>query len=247
MLRVAHTARSLVFLAFGAGVVLAVGTVFASWQALTDQIEADQLQRLSDTGQAASAILSAIALMGIAGSLYFQMQQTRAAQVAAARGMRVQLLQFAIESPQFLHVWGADPKRPVRDRQEAAYISMVLAYNKTSYMLGLLTDYELREYCQLIFTHKSFRDFWHGARLTYLNDHFRDSRRFAGIVDSVYQSSLAQPPSTGGPPTKLGGPPSDARRLGATALAAFCTGIAVGAMATHRRRSNPASGRTPHA
>jgi hypothetical protein len=242
VLRVAHTARSLVFLAFGAGAVLAVGVLFATWQALTGRIEADQLQRLSDTGQAASAILSAIALMGIAGSLYFQMQQTRAAQVAAARGMRVQLLQFAIESPQFLHVWGADPKRPIRDRQETAYISMVLAYNKTSYMLGLLTDYELREYCQLIFTHKSFRDFWHGARLTYLNDHFRDSRRFAGIVDAVYQSSLHEQPSSGGPLTVDSGPPGQVWKSGVVAASVFAVGVAVGAVLTRRP-----TGRTPPA
>lgn len=198
MPRVAHSARSLVFIALGFGTALSIFGVWAAWQALTDHVEGDELQRLSDAGQAfgtVSAILSAIALMGIAASLYFQMQQTRAAQIAAARGMRVQLLQFAIESPQFLRVWGADTSKSVQHMQESAYISMVLAYNKTSYMLGLLTDYELREYCRLIFAQPSFRDFWKGARLVYLNDHFRDSRRFARIVDDVYHATLDQQPS----------------------------------------------------
>jgi hypothetical protein len=238
VLRVAHTTRSLVFLAFGAGAVLAVGVLFATWQALTGRIEADQLQRLSDTGQAASAILSAIALMGIAGSLYFQMQQTRTERIAAARGLRDQLLLYAIDRPQLLHLWGVDSTKPTTARQEAAYVSTVVAYIKTSYVLDLLTDHELREYCRLVFAHEAVREFWRDARQTYLNDRFPAARRFARTVDELYQHTVDRPaPPT---PTPRTSPEIHVPTVIVAATASFAAGITIAAMAACRQRRSAA-------
>ncbi|MFC0532958.1 DUF6082 family protein [Phytohabitans kaempferiae] len=99
----------------------AIITATVVWLAPTDDESTDQLAKLSAIGEAfgtVSAALSAVALIGIATSLYFQMQQTRVARIEASRTMRMQLLQFALGKPRYLaprHLFvGRTPVRPPR-------------------------------------------------------------------------------------------------------------------------------------
>src|SRR5690242_93952 len=66
--------------------------------------------RLSEIGQtygAASAVVSALALGGVALSLFLQTRQSRAEQVQAIRGIHTELVRMELEDlPLYLPCWG---------------------------------------------------------------------------------------------------------------------------------------------
>lgn len=65
--------------------------------------------RLSDVGQtygAASALLSVIALGGVAMSLHLQRRESKAAREQALRGLHADLLRMALDDASFLECWG---------------------------------------------------------------------------------------------------------------------------------------------
>jgi hypothetical protein len=75
---------------------------------------------LSDVGQALGALLSGAALVGAVVSLRLQRRQTQVSAFEALRNVRMQLLQFAIENPQFLRLWGHG-MRAEEDAQECEF------------------------------------------------------------------------------------------------------------------------------
>lgn len=212
-----------------------------------------QLAKLSAIGEAfgaVSAALSAIALIGIATSLYFQMQQTRVARIEASRTMRLQLMQFALGKPRYLAAWGFDLNEPQERNNEMAYTSMVFAYLKMSYVLGVLTDFELSRACRVAFRQKSVADFWRGAREVYLRDTFSAAgRRFARLIDEAYlevtrelTGQLAQVAERR--EVKSTPKPAAGRRAAGVAVAiGVSVGVLVEAMSTKRTRRDRISGR----
>lgn len=141
---------------------------------------------LSDIGQAVGALLSGAALVGVVLSLRLQRRQTQVAAFEALRNVRMQLLQFAIDKPRFLRLWGYGIP-PEEDAQETAYISMIFAYLKMAFALRVLTENELVGFCR-VFVDPAMVAFWERARENYLNDPFsRESRHFAQIVEREYR------------------------------------------------------------
>lgn len=210
----------------------------ATWLALRSDPDPDQLAEMSAIGEAfgtISAALSAIALIGIATSLYFQMQQTRVAQIEASRTMRAQLMQFALTNPQYLPLWGFDPREGEQKNSEAAYNSLVFAYLKMSYALRVLTDFELAGWCRVAFQQRTVANFWNGAREVYLRDTSSSgARRFARLIDSVY-AETNRPDSVADSETSRSStevvrprPASPGGGRRPTAAIAFAIGLAVG-------------------
>lgn len=214
-------------------------TATVTWLAVRSHPNPDRLSRMSAIGEAfgtISAALSAVALIGIATSLYFQMQQTRAAQIEASRTMRVQLIQFALTNPQYLPLWGFDPEEGQQKVTESAYTSLVFAYLKMSYALRVLTDFELAGWCRVAFRQPSVADFWSAAREVYLRDaSSSEARRFARLIDAVYEEvdRTPEPPPSAAispPSTRAEGPDSGPTRnaLRPAATIAFAAGLALG-------------------
>jgi hypothetical protein len=180
--------RSTVFVAvFAAGLILAAGIWLLRWAPSRGAVD---LSRLSDVGQAfgvVSAAISAVAVVAVALSLRIQRRQAGIAQLEAVLTLRTDLLRFAIEQPRYLPIWGYGESGP--SARETAYCSMVFVYLKMAFSLGLLTEFELREYCRLVFVHEPVVQFWTNAKRVYLLDKTNPGATFATIVDAEFEAT----------------------------------------------------------
>lgn len=148
-----------------------------------------------EISQAGGALLSGAALVGVTISLRMQRRQNQISAFGALRSVRGSLLQFAIENPQFLRLWGHGMDQKAR---EAAYTSMIFSYLKMAFTLRFLSERELVGFCRQVFAEPAVAEFWGFAREDYLNDPFpHESHRFAMIVDREYHR---RGQGTAGPP-----------------------------------------------
>ncbi len=81
--------------------------------------------RLSDVGQtygAISAIVSAVALGGVAAALFFQARQAKAERIQAVRGFHRELIQMTIDEPtRYLPCWAVDTSDIEQERQPSSH------------------------------------------------------------------------------------------------------------------------------
>jgi hypothetical protein len=151
---------------------------------------------LSEIGQAfgaVSALISAVALVGIAASLRLQRQQTKVAQFQLVSGMRTDLINLALEDPRYLAPWGITISHDAQAAKDRAYTSLVFSYVKMAFVVGLLSELELESSARAAFLHSHVRIFWEQARDVYLADATSDrAARFAELMENAYASTVAQ-------------------------------------------------------
>lgn len=181
------------FFALGLGLGSALGLL----------VKRDTLRALSDIGQAfgtLSALLSAVALLGVWSSIRLQTRQAEVAKFEAVRGIRGQLVQFAFDEPELLSLWGFDPTGGDEKMREAAYLSMIFSFWKMAYAVGAMTDLELITAGPVIFRSPRTRAWWAEARFTYLADTASpEVTMFARMIDVQYQlARLRHRPAGGG-------------------------------------------------
>ncbi|GAA1847629.1 DUF6082 family protein [Asanoa iriomotensis] len=182
---------ALCFFALGLGFGSALGLL----------VSADAWRFLSDVGQAfgtLSALLSAVALLGVWSSIRLQTRQAEVAKFEAVRGIRGQLIQFAFDEPELLSLWGFDPTDGEENMREAAYLSMIFSFWKMAYAVGAMTDLELVTAGPVIFRSTRTRAWWADARGTYLADTASpEVAMFARMMDAQYQLARIRHRPTG--------------------------------------------------
>lgn len=154
-------------------------------------------ERLSFIGQtygAASALLAALALIGIAATLIFQAHDTKIAREEARRIAIAELLKMAMDDPALDEAWGpvpagADPKA----RRQLMYINMIISEWQMSFETKALPEKRLRAISREMFSGRPGRAFWEEARQVRMGTAgSRRARRFHEILDEEY--GLAPPP-----------------------------------------------------
>ncbi|GGT66190.1 hypothetical protein GCM10010177_24070 [Actinomadura citrea] len=159
-------------------------------------------ERLSFIGQtygAASALLAALALIGIAATLIFQAHDTKIAREEARRIAIAELLKMAMDDPALDEAWGpvpadADPKA----RRQLMYINMIISEWQMSFETKALPEKRLRAISREMFSGRPGRAFWEEARQVRMGTAgSRRARRFHEILDEEYH--LAPVPSPGRP------------------------------------------------
>jgi hypothetical protein len=163
--------------------------------------------RLSEIGQtygAASAILSALALGGIAISLFVQARQTRAQQLQTVRAFQLELLQMTPDNPQvYLPCWGATIDAPNLDIQrQNIFVNLIMVYQQMGYEIGVISEGSIRgEVLAQVFRGEAGRRHWAGARYYWGQGWSggRRGRRFFRIVDDEYRKVIATGSSTSSP------------------------------------------------
>lgn len=146
----------------------ALSLVLASPLALTALDDSDERdwQRLSEIGQtygAVSALLSALALGAIAGSLVIQNRSAKLDRLQAHRAVHLNLLKMAIDDTDLLACWGlphdATPDSVARARQRV-YCSQVIAWWEMSFEVGAVSEDWLRGSARELFRAEVSRDWW---------------------------------------------------------------------------------------
>jgi hypothetical protein len=121
-------------------------------------------ERLSFIGQtygAGSAILSVIALGGVAVSLLLQSREARAAREQALRALHVDLIKLALDDPLYLGCWGPfSGSTNVDDRRRHMYTNLIVSHWQMMWEIGGLNERHLRLLARELFAGEVGRRFW---------------------------------------------------------------------------------------
>lgn len=189
-------------------VVLGVGLIGVSPLALDvfhgSTTHWDRLSSIGQTYGAASAVLSVLAMIGVAMTLVLQARESRAIRLQAIRESHSKLMEMAMESPDLNEVWGPSGlSDPFVLQRQNMYANMILSQWQMSYETRMLTDEHLRLLVTEFLSGTIGREFWVLAREDRLStSDTRRLRRFHAIVEEEYRrvrDSPAIPPPSPGP------------------------------------------------
>lgn len=163
-------------------------------------IKSENWAELSNIGQtygAASAILTAIALIGVAGSMIFQIRAIEVSKSESMRGQHLHLVEMSLKDPVYMRAWGQEPKEyGGLDRyRQLLYVNLILSFWEDNYRLRSLSEGILRGDLAILFRGEAGREFWTLGRYARLRtSRNRQHSRFSRIVEEEYQKAIASAP-----------------------------------------------------
>jgi len=154
--------------------------------------------RLSNIGQtygAASAILSAVALIGVSLSILVQARQARTERIRIVRERHMDLLRIILDAPNTYGPVISMQARSAVDTQRFLFTTMWMNYSLMGFQMGLISEEVLRA-DHLAFGGEPMRTWWASARRYWIGvpGQDRKERQFVRIVDEEYRRSVAEGP-----------------------------------------------------
>ncbi|MFI1996664.1 DUF6082 family protein [Actinoplanes sp. NPDC020271] len=153
-------------------------------------------QELSDIGQAygaASAILSALAVLGVAASLTLQGRALRAASVHSVRNAHRELLGRVMDDPNtYLPATGFQRWRNAGMRPEQwSFLTSYFGYAYAALDCGVVSEEDMRaDIFTPMFAGEVGRKWWSLARLSWLESSDPLARRVGRVAESAYQLAV---------------------------------------------------------
>jgi hypothetical protein len=218
----------------------------------TLHVDWTHLSEISQTYDAASALLAGIAVGGVAASLAIQVRQVRISQIQAARLMHLDLMKMLTADPVLRSTSPTAIGVTEEQWRRSIYTNLFFKYLEMGFTIGHISEESLRLHFSIQFKLGHVREFWARNRETYRTDaDRRGPQRFFAIVDQQYTMALDRE----GPQWIVDQPPGDrheevsasqashgTRRRGEVlgSIAGFVVGsILTGAMTRRRaRRAN---------
>lgn len=209
-------------------------------------------QRLSNIGQtygAASALLSVLALLGVAVSLVMQARESRAAREQARRALHFELLRMAMDDPFYLAVWGPFAPSDKDLYREHMYANLIVSHWQTDWDVGTLDEEHLREISAVFFQGPAGHRFWGNTRDMRLKAERRHRKRgrFIRILDDEWRkvnSPMASPSPVDDEAANLAsstesapGDPRTGLRIAVAVLGGTALGVVVTGLLGRRRRT----------
>jgi hypothetical protein len=202
-----------------------IGLVAASPLALDVFGDNPAWTRRSEIGQtygAAAALLSVLALVGIAASLLVQINEAKIAREQTSRAMHYELLRMALDDPLYRECWGQT--RSVEDEAEIRqhiYTNLIVSYWQSRYELRTFNEAHVRAGAADLFSGTPGRRFWSRTRETrFKTSQTRRARHFHRILDNEYHRAVATGPATPSPggTSRPAGPRPQSLAVGAVGL-----------------------------
>ena len=157
--------------------------------------------RLSNIGQtygAASAVLSALAVGGVAISLFLQANQGRANQVQMVREYQRELVRILLDDPElYLPCWRSYdlPGLDINAKRQQLFSMLRMNYAQMGYEVGIIDEPSLRgDLLKGTFQGVAGREYWMDARQRRSLNRRAPARRFWSIVDDEYREAVAAGP-----------------------------------------------------
>lgn len=189
-------------------VIVSVGLVVLSplaLRALDNGAEVDwnRLSNIGETYGAVSAIVAAVALLGVMISLVIQSREASAVRKSTRRAHHVELMRMAMDDPRYMECWGPYLTETFAAEGQYTYVNLIVAHWYSEYQVGEMTDNLLRATAASVFASAPGRTYWRNAG-TFWRDNYsgRRARRFHRVLEDVYQEAIKKPPST--PPVSAG-------------------------------------------
>jgi hypothetical protein len=180
--------------------VVSVGLVVVSpWglAALSDNgLDWNRLSNVGQTYGVVSAIVAAVALLGVAASLVIQSREAKAARLNAHRGYHAELMRMAMDDPGYMKCWGPYLTDSFTSERQFTYVNLIVAQWYAEYQIGQLGDTLLRVNAISVFSSVPGRTYWAAAGTTWRTSYSgRRAERFHSILDDAYREAVKQPPS----------------------------------------------------
>ncbi len=158
-----------------------------------------QLSSIGQTYGAASALLTGLALIGVVGSIVFQVRAIRISRQQASREQHAHLVELALTDPVYQRAWGGlyDMYGSYDKYRQHGYINLIVSFWRDHYVLGDYQDRAMHGLAASLFRGEAGRTFWADTRDMRLEtaEGSRD-RRFLHIMEEEYQQAiLAGPPA----------------------------------------------------
>jgi Family of unknown function (DUF6082) len=201
--------------------------------------------RLSNIGQtygAATAILSAVALIGVSLSLIVQTRQAKEERLRVVRERHMELLRIVLDSPDLYGpVLGILAPRSADEARQFLFATMWMNYARMGYQMGILDEQAIREeILQSAFGEEPLRKWWAVAG-KYWNigaGSDRRARQFTQITNDEYDRAMASgPPIARAAASSPSGVPPAWQTVRWGIPASMAVGIAIGALLTSRFRN----------
>lgn len=199
----AAATRAVLFVVILLLVLVSVGLVVASPWALStldrngNEINWNRLSKIGATYGAVSAIIAAIALLGVVVSLVIQSREAKAARNNAQRAYHVDLLRMAMDDPRYMECWGPYLTENFDAERQYTYVNLIVTQWHSEYEIGEMTDALLRATAASVFASLPGRQYWEASG-SFWRDNYsgRRARRFFHLLDEVYHEALKNPPSS---------------------------------------------------
>jgi Family of unknown function (DUF6082) len=154
-----------------------------------------ELSNVGQTYGAVSALLSALALVGVAVSVLFQRREIRFSRVEASRTRHHELMMLGMENPSYFNIFGAPQDVSTDVQRSFVYINMHLQFWQMLWEFSDMSEAELRFHAQGMFSSSLGREYWRrygGERLR--NDNTKEEREFDKTLDFLYKQAVASGP-----------------------------------------------------
>ncbi|TQS30270.1 DUF6082 family protein [Microbispora sp. KK1-11] len=167
----------------------------------TFDVDWSLIGQVGETYGAASALLAALAFMGVAISLVIQASQVRTARIQAVRDMQRDLIRLEMDDPSLYgSVLGITGDLSDDDIRQHLYAVLWMNWARLAYEAGVVSEWSLRvELLSDMFKNQSGRDWWaHVGPLWELgaSGAGRAEKRFYRIVESEYEKALKVSPTS---------------------------------------------------
>jgi hypothetical protein len=153
-----------------------------------------QLSNIGQTYGAASALLTGLALIGVAGSIVFQVRAIRVSRQQAIRQQHAHLIEMALKDPVYQRAWGGlhDSYDSSERYRQHGYINLIVSFWQDQYTLSSLPENAMRNAFSNLFRGEAGRDFWRDTRDVRLRAaQSRRDKRFCYIMEEEYQKADA--------------------------------------------------------
>jgi hypothetical protein len=181
-------------------VLTSIGIVaFSPWMLRLASDDTLDWTRLSDIGQtygAISAVVAAVALLGVVTSLVIQRKEAKAARINAQRDRHVELMRMAMEEPRYMECLGPYLTESFAAESQFTYVNLLIAQLHAQFELGDLDEGRLAANAAALFAGRPGRRYWQ-ASATFWRENYpgRKARRFHHVLEEAYRRAGAQPPA----------------------------------------------------
>ena len=152
-----------------------------------------QLSNIGQTYGAVSAILSALALIGVSISVLLQLNEVRFNRLQERRTRHYELVRFMVENPAYLNIIEPSPSgSSTKARQASAFINLWLQYWQLLWEFSDISERELHAQAHSLFTGEAGRNYWQQSGQARLqNANTAKELEFDKLIDSAYQDVIA--------------------------------------------------------
>lgn len=181
-------------------VIASMGLVVLSPLALRafasgDDVDWKRLNEIGGTYGAVSAVVAAVALLGVMVSLAIQNREVREARKNARRAHHVELMRMAMDDPRYMECWGPYLTESFSAETQYTYVNLIVAHWFAEYDVGEMPDTLLRAMTANVFASEPGRHYWERTGMFWRDNYpGKRARRFHQVIEETYQEAIRTPP-----------------------------------------------------